>query len=286
MFIRFSLGIIIISIISIFSIAIDAPPAEKEIKLFMIGNSFSQNAMKFLPDIAVAGGKKFKVKIAYIGGGTMEQHCQSLNAYEKDPNDKLARRYDNKSLPEMLQAEKWDLVSIQQGSSRNWDKTSYMPFAGQLALTVKKYVPDAELILHVTWSRHDTGLINTTSPAKKFANNQLLIQDASESIAKDLGNIRMVQSGLAIKKAYEDIASDFKIENPPNSKSPFNTLHADGLHVNNAGCYLVACVWYEFLWNESIVGNNFIPKGFTKEQVTKLQNIAHDITKATVKDIK
>lgn len=252
----------------------------------MIGNSFSHNAMKFLPDIAIAGGKKFKVKIAFIGGGTMEQHCQSLNAYEKDPNDKLAKRYDNKNLPEMLQAEKWDLVSIQQGSSRNWDKISYQQFANQLALTVKKYVPDAELILHVTWSRHDTGLITTTSPAKKFLENQLLIQDASESIAKELGNIRMVQPGLAIKKAYEDQTTDFKIENIPNAKAPFNTLHADGLHINNAGCYLAACVWYEFLWNESIVGNNFIPKGFKKEQVTKLQYIAHDTTKTTAKDIK
>jgi hypothetical protein len=55
----------------------------------------------------------------------------------------------------------------------------------------------------------------------------------------------------------------------------------DGHHANLAGEYLGACVWYEVLFNESSVGNKFIPKGLEPEYARFLQETAHKAVSVT-----
>ena len=61
----------------------------------------------------------------------------------------------------------------------------------------------------------------------------------------------------------------------------------DGHHANLAGEYLGACVWYEVLFGESVVGNSFVPPGLDKTHAHFLQETAHKaVAAAAVKPVK
>jgi hypothetical protein len=49
----------------------------------------------------------------------------------------------------------------------------------------------------------------------------------------------------------------------------------DGHHANAAGEHLGACVWFEVLFNESVVGNKFVTPGLDKAHARFLQETAH-----------
>ena len=52
-------------------------------------------------------------------------------------------------------------------------------------------------------------------------------------------------------------------------------LGIDGHHANLAGEYLGACVFYEVLFSDSVVGNGFVPAGLDKAHARFLQETAH-----------
>ncbi len=52
-------------------------------------------------------------------------------------------------------------------------------------------------------------------------------------------------------------------------------LGMDGHHANTAGEYLGACVFYEVLFGESVVGNAFVPPGLDPAYAKFLQETAH-----------
>ena len=58
-------------------------------------------------------------------------------------------------------------------------------------------------------------------------------------------------------------------------KSGKTALSMDGHHANAAGEYLGACVWFEVLYSESVVGNGFITPGLDKAHARFLQETAH-----------
>ena len=58
-------------------------------------------------------------------------------------------------------------------------------------------------------------------------------------------------------------------------KDGHQKLTMDGHHANSAGEYLGACVWYEVLFGDSAVGNEFIPTGLEKDHARFLQETAH-----------
>lgn len=58
----------------------------KELKVLMIGNSFSQSVLTYLPEIAASAPDcKLKLGQAMIGGCTFEHHCKVFRQAERDP---------------------------------------------------------------------------------------------------------------------------------------------------------------------------------------------------------
>ena len=49
----------------------------------------------------------------------------------------------------------------------------------------------------------------------------------------------------------------------------------DGHHAGKAGKYLIGCVWFEVLYQQSVVGNSYVPEGIDPEYVSFLQQTAH-----------
>lgn len=59
----------------------------KTIRLLTVGNSFSRNALRFLPDIADSSGSvKFDIATASLGGCSLEKHFNLAKLSERLPD--------------------------------------------------------------------------------------------------------------------------------------------------------------------------------------------------------
>jgi len=286
-------------------VAKSAPAAAgKTVRVLTIGNSFSQNATKYLGDLAKASGDTLVLRGANVGGASMELHWSKAEAFEKAPSDK-AGLYSGKGLRELLASEPWDFVTIQQASIKSHDIANYRPFAAQLARYVKQHAPNAQLVIHQTWEyRIDDPRF--TKPSDKAGEPKTQeemhrgLTDAYTTIAAELGAGRL-PVGDAFHLADRDATwgyqvsekpFDFKKAQPGELPQQLHSLHVgwiwrkpktggkpvltmDGHHANQAGEYLGACVWYESLFGKSAVDNRFVPKGLDPEYAGFLRATAH-----------
>lgn len=276
----------------------------KTVRLVTVGNSFSGNATFYLSKIATAGGHQLVHKSVSVGGAPLQLHAEKALRHEEDPTDKFGLYGNGRSLKQELQAEPWNFVTIQQASIKSHDLTTYRPFAGQLRDIIKRYAPQAELLIHQTWEyRVDDPRFKTASskPGEPSTQNAMYagLTSSYETIAAEL-NARLIPVGDAFHAADNDPTWGYR----PDAKFDFKsalfstlpdqthslhvgwkkakeqdgkfTLSMDGHHANTAGQYLGACVFYEVLFGESAVGNSFSPPGVEAEYVRFLQETAHD----------
>ena len=276
----------------------------KTIKLLTVGNSFTNNAVRFLPGIvSEAPDCELLLGKAVVGGGPLEQHWRAVEAHEADAKDPKGRIYGGKSLKDKLQEQPWEFVTIQQNSYKSTDLSTYRPFAGNMAAYIRKYAPDAELIIHQTWAYRmdDVRFKGDDSQAKMY-------QDLTNSyltIAEELSVVQIIPVGRAFQEArshpewqftYPD--PEFDYENPvfpalPNQAHSLNRgwfwskekkLQNDGHHANAAGEYLGAAVWFEHFFQEDVRGNAYTPDALDRKDVLFLQEIAHKVAAGQGKD--
>mgnify|MGYP001607126144 CR=1 FL=1 len=76
--------------------------AARTLRLFVVGNSFSNNATRYLPDLAKAGGHELIMARAQTGGCSFERHWNALEADLAHPGDAKGKIYGGKSLRENL----------------------------------------------------------------------------------------------------------------------------------------------------------------------------------------
>jgi hypothetical protein len=306
-------GILVALLVTAFSLApfarrsfADAPKeGTKTVHLLSIGNSFSGNATKYLADIAKANGDTLDFRHCSIGGSTMQQHWDKAQLHEKDPKDPEGLYSTKKGLKEELASGKWDYVTIQQASIKSHDVSTYRPYAKDLYDYVKKYAPQAEVLIHQTWEyRVDDPRFNPSKKPPKgepATSDQMyeMLTSAYKTIASEL-NIRRMPVGDAFHAANHDPKWSFKPDatfDPKTAKPgalPDQThslnmgwkwgkgkdgkesFSMDGHHASTAGEYLGGLVWYEVLFGKSVVGNKFIPKGLDPEYARFLQEKAHE----------
>ena len=107
--------------------------------ILAIGNSFSQDATRYLHDIAAADGVTMHIANLYIGGCSLERHYRNMlsgqRAYELQYDGHLTGF--NVSLQEALLNRAWDVVTLQQASPCSMDADSYFPYIAELYTYVK-----------------------------------------------------------------------------------------------------------------------------------------------------
>jgi hypothetical protein len=304
-----SLTLVIIAQVGVFA------AEAKTVRILSIGNSFSRNATNHLDDLAEAGGHTLIHTPIVVGGASLELHSEKAIAHAKDRKDKAGLYNNGRSLVQELKAEKWDYVTIQQASIKSHDLATYQPHASRLWEIIQKNAPSAKLLVHQTWAyRNDdprfTRPNSEVNGPKTHAQMHAMLSAAYAAVAKELGG-RILPVGDAMyladtdkKWGYQpDTAFDFeKAVYPqlPNQKYSLHTgwlwrtpkgnpkgkkaLGMDGHHAGIAGEYLGACVWYEVLFEESAVGNRYIPQGMEADYARFLQETAHRaVTKAAGK---
>lgn len=278
------------------SLQLNAQQANKTLKVLMIGNSFSQNATRYLPQMANEAGVELILGRAEMGGCSLKRHWDSVLVNNIDTS--RGKAYKRKSLRQLLSSQKWDVVTMQQASLLSGDEASYHPYAENLYNLVKSYVPDAEIVIHQTWAyRADALNWGKIDGEKKATSNKEMWEKsraAYHSLAKELGGLRILPSGDAFYAVATDKKWGFKKDTKFNYSNPVSPslpkdehsinigyawtkdgkLNFDPNHANEAGCYLAGLVWYSTLFKEKPTKLVFKPKSVSDEFAAFLKETA------------
>lgn len=119
-----------------------------------IGNSFSQDAQRYLHRIAKSAGVEINTYNLYIGGCSLEQHHRNMlgenKAYWLEMNGESVGF--QVSLKEALLNRHWDIITVQQVSHLANSYDSFNPFMAELVAYIRKLCPKAKIALHQTWA--------------------------------------------------------------------------------------------------------------------------------------
>lgn len=274
---------------------------DRPLRLFMIGNSFSQNASQYLPQLSKEGGHPLVLGRAVIGGSSLQQHWQHAEAAERNPEDPKGKPYAGKSLRMLLSEGEWDVITIQQASIVSGNVNTYRPYARQLYDYVKKLQPNAQVVMHQTWAYRidskDYTQIGKGESAKSAREMYEYSRAAYHTIAGELG-IPIIPTGDAFwainssKKWGYQADSAVHYQQSQNSALPLqkHSLHVgyfrnqdksgfDSHHANEAGCYLGGLVWYSFLFGESPKKLTFHPASVDDSFAKQLRKTAWKVVK-------
>jgi len=274
----------------------------KHVRVLTVGNSFTHNATEYLAEIVEAAGHGLTHQMLSIGGSPLKLHASKALAFERDPESKQAKYSQGESLQQALESTPWDFVTIQQLSVISHNVETYRPYARQLASIIRRDAPQATLLVHQTWAyrkddpRFDKEESSADEPSTPEAMYRGLSQ-AYRTIVEEL-SARRIPVGDAFWMADNDPGFGYRVPDAfevgqlkfPQVPAQTHSLHVgyrwqkrnqthvlrmDGHHANLAGEYLGACVWFECLFGESAVGNQFVPPGLDDQYAMFLQTVAH-----------
>ncbi len=216
-------------------------------KILSIGNSFSQDAHRWLHKLAEANGTELECFNLYIGGCSLGRHWNNVQNdaadYDLEINAENIRKI---SIKEALEMEKYDVITLQQVSHSSGRPQTYFPYLTKLAEYVRAAQPEAELYFHRTWAYE----IDSGHEGFKHYNNDQnemyrRIMDSSEMAAEVIG-AKLIPAGSAIQLIRENIP-EFDYKNGGLS------LHRDGFHLSlDYGRFAAAACWYKTLIGEKL----------------------------------
>lgn len=256
------------------------PCPRTQMKIFSVGNSFSQNAHTYFNEIAASAGGDLTLLNAYIGGCSFERHMRHADAYDKNLQDPEGTPYPvakgcNLSLRECLKLKKWDVVTIQQASHESFKPETFHPHADRLVDYIRRYAKSAEIVVHETWAYRD----DHKFWGRTDFGTDIMYKGLSKTY-RDFcveNTFRMIPSGDAFQKAR--LSKKWGKPTPPNPKRgtpAIRSLHAeDCFHANDNGCYLLGCVWLETLVGKDARKISFKPDSLSDDEAAILRDIAH-----------
>jgi len=284
------------------------PDPEKSIKLLTIGNSFTANALTYVPEFAAKDGKPLIIFPAHIGGASLETHAKAVSLYTENPANPDAQIYrtfggnysvKRHSLAEILTTQKWDYITIQESTSRARQTDFSTESLRILVEFIRIHAPQAKIFLFEPWSsRENRSPMPDGSPtSSQLAYNR--IHTESLRLAAKF-NLTLLPIGTAFQNARNtplwQITTkdpDFDYENPPEGKLPDQTgslivgwswgrtgnaplrMQLDTIHANSAGSYLGGAVIYEAISGTDIRNLPLNVKDVSSSRAENLRELAH-----------
>lgn len=211
-------------------------------KVLSIGNSYSQDAQRYLHRLSVAAGEPISTVNLYIGGCSLERHDQNLQSGEKA----YLYIYNGEetgmtvSLQDALEHCEYDVVTLQQASHYSHDYNTYQPYLDRLFAYVKQTQPNAKIMIHETWAYED----GCQRLMDKFGHNSAErmyaeLHEAYAKAAEHLG-VEIIPGGTALRLAVQ---------------SGLTPIHRDTYHASKTyGRYLLSATWFMKLTGKRLDG--------------------------------
>lgn len=295
---------------------------EKTLKVLMIGNSFSRSVLREIPELAKAAGLKLDIVQCGIGGCSLDRHWENVErsgdsdfkpygiaaSFYCDTNRKFP---DKANVTDMLVAEKWDVVTIQQASGKSAFYETYEPYAEKLIAKIRELAPQAEIVVQETWSYspYDERLAKwKMSPkemhealkkayarlASKYGLRTIPVGDAVQMFRDrrpvEYGTLLTHSGILALKHPevldfHGDVvgSSAWKKQRGKGSQKDREEMKLinDFPHLNVRGNYLQACVWLGFLFNVDPTTFSYSPKVLSHADAKLMRECARDALRAS-----
>ena len=214
--------------------------------ILSIGNSFSQDAQRYLHRIAAADGVKLNTFNLYIGGCPLSKHYRNMLSGEREYTLEMngVSTGFHVSLQEALLNRDWHVITLQQASHLSFRYDSYQPYLNELVEYVRECVPKAKIFFHETWAYEQDSLKLTETAG--YTDAKAMHRDvaaAAEMAARDMEADGIIPGGdvfmALLDKGVEKIHRD--------------TFHASlGL-----GRYALGLTWYRTLTGNSVAANTF-----------------------------
>ena len=215
----------------------------KMINVLSIGNSFSEDAQRYLHELAKSEGEDIQTVNLMISSCNLARHYRNMVGEKKDyqlqANGQAVLGFMT-DLKEALTARDWDYITLQQASNYSFKWDSYVPYLEGLAAYCRQMCPGARILLHQTWGyetgstimeRYGSGFANYD---EMFAQVKATYEKAAEVIAAD----GIIPDGAALQYALHH---------------GLEKIHRDSVHVDpGVGRFILALVWYRYLTGKDI----------------------------------
>ena len=237
-------------------------------KILCIGNSFSEDATRYLEAIAASAGEELFVRNLYIGGCSLERHAQNIASGEEAyAYQRNAESLHPISLADALVREAWDVITVQQVSGLSGVYESYFPYLPTLISFVREKAPTAKLLFHRTWAYEKGAEIERF--ILRYEGKEDVMHDAILSVTDRVSaeyGLPIIPAGDAIHKAKSLPAFDVRAGGI--------SLHRDGFHLSlDYGRYLAGLVWFKYFTGRPADDVTYMPEGTDPALITLLKSI-------------
>lgn len=261
------------------------PDYSSSLKILAIGNSFSDDAMEYIWQIADDYGiEEIILGNLYIGGAELDLHFNNLvhdrnaYAYRKNTSGTWITT-NNVSISTALAEEDWDIITVQQVSGKSGFANTYNPSLNYITQRIydDKTNPDALIAWHMTWAYEST---SNHGDFNRYDRDQMTMYNAivesTQSVIPDEPFIDFViPAGTAIQNLRTSYLGD--------------KLTRDGYHLNHAnGRYTAALMWFKQITQFEIDDIEYRPSGVTeldleaaKEAVNHAYETPYAVTNST-----
>ena len=216
------------------------------IKVLSIGNSFSEDAQRYLYGIARADGVSIKTVNLYIGGCTLERHYRNMlsgNAVYDFQINGITNTGIKISIDDALLLDDWDYITVQQQSSRSCNAESFVPYIDSLCEHIRLCCPKAKLLLLETWGYKEGSGMLLKEGYEKHEAMLFDIRKAYKKISKRINADGIIYAGDAVLLA---------------NREEYENIYRDEFHLSRAfGRYMIGLVFYGTLTNNPIENNTF-----------------------------
>lgn len=244
-------------------------------KILSIGNSFSEDAQKYLHQIASEDGVEIYCANLYIGGCSLETHYNNIKDNNADYDYQINGEHTDEkiSIKDALLREDWNIVTVQQVSSYSGMIDTYYPFITEIIKYIKKLRPKAEIMLHQTWS-YENGSDHGAFPNYNCDSNIMY-----EQIIK-------TNREVAERENIKTIFPDGEIINELRKTKTFDyqnggaSLCRDKFHMDFIfGRYALSLTWYKVLTGNNVTLNSYMPPFETNDpsNIEKINTIKETV---------
>ncbi len=247
-------------------------------KILSIGNSFSQDAQRWLHSIAKVSGDNIDTYNLFIGGCSLETHWNciknNLCDYSKEGND--GKWICNTTLLDALESDQFDIVTVQQASGSSGQPQSYIPYLTDVVNFAKKYQPNAKFYFHKTWS-YEKGSHHGDFVRYNHDQNEMYrrICDATAMAAK-IVDLEIIPVGDVIQALREN-TKEFDFKNGGLS------LCRDTFHLSlDYGRFAAGATWYKSFTGKDVDLEKFVEQN-PEFDINLLNTIAEQINKVFTK---
>ena len=217
-------------------------------KILSIGNSFSDDAQRYLHEIAAAEHVDIETFSLCIAGCSLETHAAKV----KNSGERAYFYHYNGdvecseliSLEDGISMRDWDIVTVQQASPYSFKAETFYPYIHEVVAYVREKLPKAKIYIHQTWA-YEHGCERVMRVTDGGGTELMLagIREAYSRAKTEISAEAIIPSGELMELLYQNKAS----------KIYRDTFHASlGL-----GRYAVGLLWFKLFTGRSVLNNTF-----------------------------